>query len=136
MNSTTTTQCTIGGVVDMIGFYKNLGSTVATIDQPISMKRVGMYETCALIGVGDQLYSDDEHSYTLVDSTGCLAPTEVPTEAPTETPTETPNGTPSGISVLSQVFISRQFQHDDDHCYCRCSCGCYHCHHYCGCLMQ
>ena len=132
MNSTTTTQCTIGGVVDMIGFYRNIGSTVATIDQPISMKRVGMYETCALIGVGDQLYSDDEHSYTLVDSTGCLAPTELPTEPPTEAP----NGTPSGISVLSQVFISRQFQHDDDHCYCRCSCGCYHCHHYCGCLMQ
>ena len=45
------------------------------------------------IGLGDKLYADDdENPITLVDSTGCLAPTAAPTEPPTEGPTAPPTG--------------------------------------------
>lgn len=42
ISSTTTTQCMVAGMMDMIGLYKMIGSTVMTEGQPLSMKRVGM----------------------------------------------------------------------------------------------
>lgn len=40
---------------------------------------------CSLF-LEDKLYTSDDVSFTLVDTTSCLAPTEPPTEAPTEAP--------------------------------------------------
>ena len=52
------------------------------------------------IGLGDKLYADDdENPITLVDSTGCLAPTAPPTEPPTEGPTAAPSG------ILFDAFL-------------------------------
>lgn len=71
---TTTTQCMIAGMMDLIALLKEAGSEMIK-GNTIDLKRVGMLFFPFFHLLGDQLYMGDDLAFDLVDNTGCLAPT-------------------------------------------------------------
>ena len=77
--STTSTQCMVGGMIDIIGFYRNIGTAAMVPDVPLPLKRVGIPLFYNLNIIGDKLYTvTTDMAYTIRENTGCLAPTEAP----------------------------------------------------------
>ena len=83
---TTSTHCMVGGMIDIIGFYRNIGTAAMVPDVPLPLKRVG-----------DKLYTvTTDMAYTIRENTGCLAPTEAPVP---------PSGLPVGYIILIVAVV-------------------------------
>ena len=69
----------VGGMIDIIGFYRNIGTAAMVPDVPLPLKRVGIPLFYNLNIIGDKLYTvTTDMAYTIRENTGCLAPTEAP----------------------------------------------------------